>query len=245
METDILLIGSTVKKPHLIKNGIRIQCNTENFVPIVVPGVSSSSSSCSHPSTSMTSSRQESNHPASSSSPSTSPTTTVSIDSETRERKDLSGIDSHPVLVSTSHVERTERGDTLTKPTKNAKPNKNENHETERGDPLCAEIRESDGYWWSGWRLTRKQLTSRPDHLWPELWIKYGRNAKLKDKQKWSNEKHHLEDARKLRGIYFIDPEDKEFKVTIKNARKKLETPSDSRYVLQDLQEQSKLGDTW
>ena len=28
-----------------------------------------------------------------------------------------------------------------------------------------------------------------------------------------------------IRGIYFIDPEDKEFKVTNKNARKKLETP--------------------
>ena len=28
------------QKPHLIKNG----CNTENFVPIVVPGLSSSSS---------------------------------------------------------------------------------------------------------------------------------------------------------------------------------------------------------
>ena len=28
-----------------------------------------------------------------------------------------------------------------------------------------------------------------------------------------------------MRGIYFIDPEDKEFKGTIKNARKKLETP--------------------
>ena len=26
------------QKPHLIKNGIRIQCNTENFVPVVVPG---------------------------------------------------------------------------------------------------------------------------------------------------------------------------------------------------------------
>ena len=25
------------QKPHLIKNGIQIQCNTENFVPIVVP----------------------------------------------------------------------------------------------------------------------------------------------------------------------------------------------------------------
>ena len=28
------------QKPHLIKNGIRIQCNTENFVPIMVPGLS-------------------------------------------------------------------------------------------------------------------------------------------------------------------------------------------------------------
>ena len=51
-----------------------------------------------------------------------------------------------------------------------------------------------------------------------------GKHAKLKEKQKWSNEKLHLENARKLRGIYFIDPEDKENKETIKNARKKLET---------------------
>ena len=78
-------------------------------------------------------------------------------------------------------------------------------------------------YMWSGKRLTRKRLTSRPDHLWPELWKSMGKHAKLK-KQKWSNEKLHLENARKLRGIYFIDPEDKEFKETIKNARKKLET---------------------
>ena len=51
-----------------------------------------------------------------------------------------------------------------------------------------------------------------------------GKHAKLKEKQKWSEEKLHLENARKLRGIYFIDPEDTEFKETIKNARKKLET---------------------
>ena len=81
-----------------------------------------------------------------------------------------------------------------------------------------------EGYMWSGGRLTRKQLTSRPDHLWPELWKSMGKNAKLKEKQKWSNEKLHLENARKLRGSYFIDREDKEFKETIKNARKKLET---------------------
>ena len=63
-----------------------------------------------------------------------------------------------------------------------------------------------DGYTWSGGRLTRKQLTSRPDHLWPELWKSMRKNAKLKEKQKWSEEKIHLENARKLRGIYFIDP---------------------------------------
>ena len=51
-----------------------------------------------------------------------------------------------------------------------------------------------------------------------------GKNAKLKEKQKWSHEKLLLESARELRGMYFIDPEDTEFKETIKNARKKLET---------------------
>ena len=35
------------QKPHLIKDGIRIICNTENFVPAVVPGLSSSSSGSS------------------------------------------------------------------------------------------------------------------------------------------------------------------------------------------------------
>ena len=52
-----------------------------------------------------------------------------------------------------------------------------------------------------------------------------GKNAKLKEKQKWSIEKPKFDDARRLRGIYFIDPEGKEFKETIGNARKKLETP--------------------
>ena len=54
-----------VQKPHLIKNGIRIQCKTENFVPIVVPGLSTSSSSSSSTSTPMTSSTEidHSDHP--------------------------------------------------------------------------------------------------------------------------------------------------------------------------------------
>ena len=120
------------QKTHLVENGIRIQCNAENFVPIVVPGLSASSSSSLPSSTSMTPSRQEIDHPTSSSSPSTLPTTTVSSYSETGAREDLSGIDSCPISVSSEHVERKERRDQFTKPTKNPKPNKNEDHEKER-----------------------------------------------------------------------------------------------------------------
>ena len=53
------------QKPHLIKKGIRITCNTENFVPIVVPGLSSSASGSS--STLRTSMKQESHSSSSSS----------------------------------------------------------------------------------------------------------------------------------------------------------------------------------
>ena len=52
-----------------------------------------------------------------------------------------------------------------------------------------------EGFVWSGRRLTRKQLTSRPDYLWPELLEKMGKNAKLKERQMWSHEKLHLENA--------------------------------------------------
>ena len=81
-----------------------------------------------------------------------------------------------------------------------------------------------DGYMWSGGRLTKRQATSRPDHLWPELSTKLGRNAKLREKQKWSIEKPKLDNARRLRGIYFIGPDDKEFKETLRVLERKLET---------------------
>ena len=100
------------QKPHLIKNGIRIQCNTENFVPIVVPVLSTSSSSSFPSSTSMTPSRQEIDHPTSSSSSSTMTSSTVSCERVARqERRDLCGIDSYPSAVSSERVEWQERGD--------------------------------------------------------------------------------------------------------------------------------------
>ena len=41
------------------------------------------------------------------------------------------------------------------------------------------------------------------------------KNAKLREKHKWAIEKPKLDNARRLRGIYFIDPEHMEFKEII------------------------------
>ena len=78
-----------------------------------------------------------------------------------------------------------------------------------------------DGFSWSGERLTRKQTTSRPDTLWPEIW-KDMSDAKRKEQQKWAIEKPKLDNARGMRGIFSVDPDDEEFKRIMKNARRKL-----------------------
>ena len=49
--------------------------------------------------------------------------------------------------------------------------------------------------------------------------------AQRREEQQRALEKPKLDKARKLRGIYFIDPEGIEFKETMKNARKKVELP--------------------
>ena len=90
------------QKPHLIKNGIRIPCNTENFVPIVVPGLSSSSSGSS--STSRTPVRQESHSSSSSSSSPSSPTVG---EIPVREREDAPNSDISPVPMSELVDERS------------------------------------------------------------------------------------------------------------------------------------------
>ena len=47
--------------------------------------------------------------------------------------------------------------------------------------------------------------------------------AKKKAKQRWAIEKPKLDNARQLRGIVFIEPNDEEFKLTMKVAQTKLE----------------------
>ena len=89
------------QKPHHIKDGIRIICNTENFVPIVVPGLSSSSSGSS--STLRTSMKQESHSSSSSSSPSSPTVGEIPV----REREDAPNNDISPVPVSNSVDDRS------------------------------------------------------------------------------------------------------------------------------------------
>ena len=79
---------------------------------------------------------------------------------------------------------------------------------------------------WSGRRLTTIQATTRPENLWPEVWSKIGKAAQKREKARMGErENPKLDNARRLRGIYFIDPEDGEYKETIKDARRKLEVP--------------------
>ena len=123
------------QKPHLIKNGIRIPCNTENFILIVVPGLSSSSSGSS--SISKTLSRQESHSSSSFSSSSSSPTVS---ENQTRERGERIESDISPVHVSTTVDDRSGRPDDNQANT-NPKPNKKESKK-EQSESLCSEIPE-------------------------------------------------------------------------------------------------------
>ena len=57
------------------------------------------------------------------------------------------------------------------------------------------------------------------------MWKHMSDAAKKKAKQRWAIQKPKLENARQLRGIFFTEPNDEEFKLTMKSARRKLEVP--------------------
>ena len=134
MKTGIPTNGSMVKNHiSLKKRDSDNPCNTENFVPIVVPGLSNSSSG-SDSSTSRTLLRQESHCSTFSSSSSSSPTV---CEIKTREREDRIESDISPVTVSTTVDERSRRPD-IDQANENPKPTKKE-PKRERGDPLFAD----------------------------------------------------------------------------------------------------------
>ena len=96
--------GSMVKNHISLKTEFGYNATRRTSFPSWFPGLSTSSSSGSHPSTSMTPSRQE--RPCStSSSSSSSSSTTSSSDNETREKEDRTESDTSPVPVSSSNVD--------------------------------------------------------------------------------------------------------------------------------------------
>ena len=68
-----------------------------------------------------------------------------------------------------------------------------------------------EGFSWFGRRLTRKQTTSRPDIVWPDMWKHLSDAAKSR-----ANKKPKLDNARQSRGSIFIELEDEEFTHIIK-----------------------------
>ena len=149
----------TGQKSHLIKNGIRTQCNTENFVPIVVPGLSKKFF-LKLALFNINDTFKAGNWPS-----------CVFLKLVYIINHDIfnyvqCGIDSYPVTVSSKHVERREQGDLLSKTTKNKKQNKKKRRplsRTERPLPFrhtgkAARVRRKSCGWQSSWtqRLARQ-----------------------------------------------------------------------------------------
>ena len=57
-------------------------------------------------------------------------------------------------------------------------------------------------YLWSRRRLAKVHTTSRPDHVWPEVWTKIGKADQNRKRQEWTNEKPKLDNARRLSGFF-------------------------------------------
>ena len=63
------------------------------------------------------------------------------------------------------------------------------------------------------------QTTTRPDHVCPEVLTKIGKATQNREQQEWAKEKTKLDNARKLKGFYFIDPDNRKYSEILKNAR--------------------------
>ena len=94
--------------------------------------------------------------------------------------------------------------------------------------------RPPDGYTWSERRLTRKQNTSRPDDIWPDMWTRVSDAAKKVAKQRWAIEKPKLDNARQLRGIHFIETRRWRVQAHNQSRSKKVGSTDDSSDALQN-----------
>ena len=66
------------------------------------------------------------------------------------------------------------------------------------------------------------------------------KNKQRKEKQMWTVEKSKLDNARKLKGIYFIDPTDVAFKETSRKCAEKVGSSDAHSHALQDQEKQAR-----
>ena len=67
-----------------------------------------------------------------------------------------------------------------------------------------------EGFMWSEGDFIKIQATTGPDCLWFEICSEMSKAAQKKENEEWAIEKPKVDNARNLRGNYFIDPEDEE-----------------------------------
>ena len=83
-----------------------------------------------------------------------------------------------------------------------------------------------DGYMWSGERLTKRQATSRPDHLWPEIWRSMSRNSKIKEEKFGQLKNPSWRTPEAFEVFTSLNLTMRKIQEIIKNARKMLEVPA-------------------
>ena len=65
------------------------------------------------------------------------------------------------------------------------------------------------------------QATSRPEHIWPDVWSNVLKNSRQREKLHAPTEKSKLNKSRKLRGIDYVDPDDMEIMDFMKKIAKR------------------------
>ena len=83
-----------------------------------------------------------------------------------------------------------------------------------------------------GVRLTKRQATSRPDHLWPEIWRSVSRNSKMKERKNCAIEKQIWRTPEEFEVFTSLNVRMKDLKRSSKTHGKKAGSASSSGYAL-------------
>ena len=72
--------------------------------------------------------------------------------------------------------------------------------------------------------MTKIQTTTRPDFVCPEVWTKIGKAAQNRAKQEWAKRNGSSTMLEDMRGIYFVDPHNEEYKQLLKRKKSEVKT---------------------